>query len=206
MIDPASKGIQPWGPARPWPAPGGFPIFHIMYPTCLWGFSLRKNHALATAAGSPRETIPRRRPSGAARILCPFYPCLGELAGQRICAMLGAALLAVLAYPSVARAQDLVDGTWSGTMTQPNARGPLSLEYEITHDDDGLAIVMVSPMGRMRFSGIEFSDGVLRFTWHPGPLVECQLEPQGDGGYSGDCVDQGGARGQLRMVPPVRAE
>lgn len=125
---------------------------------------------------------------------------------QRICAMLGAVLVAVLAYPSVARAQDLVDGTWSGTMTQPNARGPLPLEYQITHVDDDLAIVMVSPMGRMPFSDIEFSDGALRFSWQPGPLIECQLEPQDDGGYSGDCVDQDGGTGQLRMVPPVRAE
>ncbi len=120
--------------------------------------------------------------------------------------MSGAVLVAVLACPSEARAQDLVDGTWSGAMTQPNARGPLQLEYEITHDDDDLAIVMLSPMGRMPFSDIQFSDGVLRFTWQPGPLIECQLAPQDDGGYYGDCVDEDGGIGRLRMVPPVRAE
>ncbi len=125
---------------------------------------------------------------------------------QRVCAMAGAVLVAVLAYSSEARAQDLADGTWSGTMTQPNASRPLRLEYQVTHVDDDLVIVMLSPMGRMPFSDIEFSDGVLRFTWRPGPLIECQLEPQDDGGYYGDCVDEDGAKGQLRMVPPAGAE
>jgi len=125
---------------------------------------------------------------------------------ERICAMSGAVLVAVLACPSVARAQDLVNGTWSGAMTQPNASGPLPLEYEVSHVDDDLAIVMLSPMGRMPFSDIEFSAGILRFTWRPGPLIECQLEPQDDGGYFGDCVDEDGGTGRLRMVPPVRAE
>lgn len=125
---------------------------------------------------------------------------------QCIRATLGAVLVAVLAYPSVARAQELVDGTWSGTMTQPNAGKPLPLEYQVSHADDDLVIVMLTPMGRMPFSDIEFSDGVLRFTWQPGPLIECRLEPQDDGGYYGDCVAEDGAKGQLRMVPPVGAE
>ena len=125
---------------------------------------------------------------------------------QRIRAMLGAVLVAVLAYPSVTRAQDMVEGTWSGTMTQPDASRPLPLKYQVSRVDDDLVIVMLSPMGRMPFSDIEFSDGVLRFTWQSGPLIQCQLEPQDDGGYSGDCVAEDGAKGQLRMVPPAGVE
>jgi hypothetical protein len=125
---------------------------------------------------------------------------------QRIRAVLGAVLVGVLVYPSVSLAQDLVDGTWSGTMNPPNGGGEVALEYQVTHPDGKFAIVMVSPMGRMPFSDIEFSDGMLGFTWQPGPLVECQLEPQELGGYSGDCIDEAGGTGQLRMAPPAQTE
>ena len=111
-------------------------------------------------------------------------------------------LVTVLAYPSVGRAQDLLDGTWSGAMTQPGGNGEVYLEYQVTHPQGKLTVVMASPMGRLSFSDIEFSDGMLRFAWQPGPLVECRLAPQDGGGYYGDCVDETGATGQLRMVPP----
>jgi hypothetical protein len=133
-------------------------------------------------------------------------PRLRGLIVQRIRVVFGAVLVGVMVYPSASLAQDLVDGTWSGTMTPPNAGGEVALEYEVTHPEGKLAIVMASPMGWMPFSNIEFSDGMLRFTWQPGPVVECQLEPQVSGGYYGDCIDETGGTGQLRMVPPAQTE
>jgi len=133
-------------------------------------------------------------------------PHLRGLIVQRIRAVLGAVLVGVAAYPSASLAQDLVDGTWSGAMTPPNGGGEVALEYEVAHPEGKLAIVMASPMGRVPFSDIEFSNGMLRFTWQPGPMVECQLEPQDIGGYYGDCIDETGRTGHLRMVPPAQTE
>lgn len=99
-----------------------------------------------------------------------------------------------------------MDGTWSGTMTQPNDGEELALEYHVTHQDGNLAIEIVTPMGRFAFSDISFVGGALRFSWQPGPLIDCRLAPLDDGGFLGDCVDESGATGQLHMVPPAPAE
>lgn len=123
---------------------------------------------------------------------------------RRIFALLAIALVGLLVHPHPSSAQDgLVNGTWSGTMTQPKDGEVLAIEYHVTHHDGKLAIAIATPMGRFPFSDISLSGGVLRFTWQPGPLIDCQLEPQRDGGYLGDCVDQSGATGQLLMVPPA---
>jgi hypothetical protein len=122
---------------------------------------------------------------------------------QRIYVMLaiGGAVFLVLPHQSSAQ-EDLVDGIWSGTMTQP-ADGPaLTLEYHVTHHDGRLEISIATPMGRFPFSDVSLSGGALQFTWQPGPLIECQLESRHDGGYEGACVDGSGATGRLLMLPP----
>ncbi len=40
----------------------------------------------------------------------------------------------------------------------------------------------------------------------PGPTLECALEPQEDGSYYGDCVDDDGEIGQLQMIPATGQE
>ena len=118
--------------------------------------------------------------------------------------MLAIGTVGFLVCPSLSSAQDdLVDGTWSGTMTQPGDGEALALEYHVTHQQGKLAIAIATPMGRFPFSDISFVGGALRFTWQPGPSIDCQLEPRHDHGYSGDCVDESGAAGQLLMVPPA---
>jgi len=109
-----------------------------------------------------------------------------------------------LVRPSLSSAQDdLVDGTWSGTMTQPGDGEALTLEYHVTHQEGKLAVAIATPMGRFPFSDISFVGEAFLFTWQPGPSIYCRLEPLHDGGYSGDCVDESGAAGQLLMVPPA---
>ena len=118
--------------------------------------------------------------------------------------MLAIGLIGFLVHPSRSSAQDaLSDGTWSGTMTQPTDGQALAVEYHVAHREGKLSISIATPMGRFPLSDISLSGGVLHFTWQPGPSIDCQLQPQHDGGYLGTCVDESGANGQLQMVPPV---
>ena len=110
-------------------------------------------------------------------------------------------LVGVAVLPATGSAQDLQDGMWSGTMTPPDGTD-VPITYQVSHPNAELAITFVSPMGNSSFSDIRFEDGVLLFSWSPGPLLECELEPQEKGGYYGDCIDDSGTTGQLRMTPP----
>ncbi len=104
-----------------------------------------------------------------------------------------------------AMAQDLADGTWTGSMMPPGG-DEAAVEYTVSHEDGQLAISLASPMGEFPFSDIGFEDGALTFAWTPGPTIECALEPQEDGSFYGDCEDEDGGIGQLRMIPPVEED
>ena len=120
---------------------------------------------------------------------------------NRIGVLMIALTLSVLLTKS-ATAQDLADGTWTGSMMPPGS-DEAPVEYTVSHEDGQLAISILSAMGEFPFSDIGFEDGALTFTWTPGALIECALEPQEDGSYYGDCEDEDGGIGQLRMIPPA---
>ena len=100
-------------------------------------------------------------------------------------------------------AQDLADGTWTGSMHTPGAPKGIAVTYSVSHSDNQLRIAMATPMGSQSFKNVEFSDGWLTFTWTPGPAVRCRLEPQANGGFAGGCVDDTGGTGRLSMMPPA---
>ena len=112
-----------------------------------------------------------------------------------------AASLALLLAPPIA-AQELVPGTWTGAMMPPDG-GEVPLTYTVAHTDGALAITLVAPMGEFPFREIGFDNGALTFVLTPGTRLECALDPQEDGSYYGDCVDEEGDTGQMRMIPPA---
>lgn len=117
--------------------------------------------------------------------------------------VLGLVACLVTALPATGAAQDMADGTWTGTMHSPGAPDGIAVTYQVSHSEGQLMIAIATPMGSQDFSDIEFSDGWMTFTWTPGPAVHCRLEPQAIGGYAGECVDDRGGTGQLSIMPPV---
>jgi hypothetical protein len=113
------------------------------------------------------------------------------------------ALAALVANPGSVTGQDLTDGAWTGVVTPPSGEN-VPVKYQVTHDEGDLAILLETPMGDFPFQDITFVEGALRFFWEPGNTVlECDLQPNDEGGYEGECTDEDGVPGTLTMVPPA---
>lgn len=120
-------------------------------------------------------------------------------------AVVALVLVAVVSMPVTGSAQDLQDGVWTGTVSPPGGED-VDVTYEVSHEGSELAVKMVTPMGNFPFAEVRFEEGVLLFSWSPGPVLECRLDPDDDGSYYGDCVEEDDEPGQLLMVPPVADE
>jgi hypothetical protein len=118
------------------------------------------------------------------------------------------ALCAVALVPVTAAAQDappakLVTGTWTGVVTPPD--GSVDVTYEVSYKGDTLSIVMTAgPHGKFPLNAVEHTATKLSFTFTPGPTVVCALKPNAEGGYAGDCTDDGGLAVPMTMVPPAK--
>lgn len=112
------------------------------------------------------------------------------------------ATLALLClFVPLAQAQSLEQGTWTGTVTSPSDE-IVDVTYEVSVENDTLAVTLKAPMGDFPFSDIEVSDTDFKFSWSPGPLLTCLLKKQDNGRYTGECADDGGDTGFLVMIPP----
>lgn len=112
------------------------------------------------------------------------------------------------ATPSV-RGQELVEGTWTGTVTPPT--GPtIDVEYQIVGHGDELSIELVLPtdsfdfdVHRIVFEGIDVGSGTLEFFFTAGDdTVDCSLAWDERGHYEGECADAGGEPRVMVMIPP----
>jgi hypothetical protein len=101
-----------------------------------------------------------------------------------------------------AAATKLASGTWTGTIAGPNGNAN-PVEFEVTSAKDSATIVILGRGNRYPASSVRFENGALRFSWSPGPTVECVLAPDSDGGFAGPCTD-GNAPGQVVMKPPKK--
>ena len=118
------------------------------------------------------------------------------------------AALALLFSVSSSFGQELVAGTWTGTVAPPDEE-IVSVEYEVAYDEEGaLQISLVPPAGLgapplIPFEDIQLSDGVLTFGWGvEDTWLTCEMVRQEDGSFEGECVDESGEPGYLTMVPP----
>jgi hypothetical protein len=123
--------------------------------------------------------------------------------------ILTAALFALLALPLAASAQTaapvkLAVGTWTGTVTPPNEPQPMNITYEVSYKADTLAITLVAgDHGSFPLNELEVTDTKISFSFTPGPKVVCALAAK-DGGYAGDCTDDGGNVVPMTMTPPAK--
>ena len=117
-----------------------------------------------------------------------------------------AAVAAAVLFAFPVSAQELPAGMWTGSVTTPDG-DVIEVEYDVVHGEEGLAIAIIPPPGlapqdRFEFENVALEDGVLTFNWSPGVWLDCALDLQEDGSYEGECLDEEGAPGILRMVPP----
>jgi hypothetical protein len=120
---------------------------------------------------------------------------------KRSFAAISLALLLGLAPPSAA--QELVHGTWTGTMTPPGGR-PFEVTYQVGELGGALAVTMHSILVQevIPFRDIRLAGDELTFWWEPGVRVDCTLRRTASGSFEGPCAAQGGAAGALTMIPP----
>ena len=119
---------------------------------------------------------------------------------------LAAGFLLATAGAAPARAQELAQGTWTGTMTPPGGQ-PLSVVYEVGVLDGALVVAMRSILVQevIRFQDVQVKEDELTFWWEPGVRVDCTLQRTDAGSYEGTCAGASGPTGTARMtmVPPA---
>jgi len=111
-------------------------------------------------------------------------------------------LAALIVVPGL-QAQDLVSGKWTGTVAPPNE--VIDVTYDIETANDTLTVMMNAPMGSFPFRNINVDGDHITFTWSTRVAdLNCDLERQEDGSYTGDCVLDNGNSAQMLMVPPKK--
>jgi hypothetical protein len=114
--------------------------------------------------------------------------------------------LTALQLPGPARAQSMVAGIWSGSVTGPYGHSRPVL-YSVAGPPDSLSITLSEPPGvhPVAFADVHLVVDTLSFRWAggaQGSRLVCKLLRQSDGTYEGSCVDSQGREGRMRMVPP----
>lgn len=114
--------------------------------------------------------------------------------------------LAVL-FASPAAGQDLANGTWTGSITQPDGMS-FDVGFEVSGEGSALSIELVPPAdsGEDRtfpFEDIRLTAEQLEFTWDMGVQIKCVLDLRPGDSWAGTCTDERGQEGGIVMVPPI---
>ena len=103
-------------------------------------------------------------------------------------------------------AQELEQGTWTGTISPPDDGDPVAVTYEVGETNGSLSIVMSAPLIQppMVFSDVKLEGDELTFWWEPCVRVDCALLRREDGSFQGMCTEGTGPAGEgvLTMLPP----
>ena len=125
---------------------------------------------------------------------------------ERTAAGLGMVALVVMWVATPVSAQELEQGTWTGSISLPGGSS-LPVTYQVSETDGALSITMSNPqVGDVAFSDAELDGDELTFWWEPGIRVDCTLLRKEDRSFVGICTDGSGAAGEgtLIMMPPAR--
>jgi hypothetical protein len=110
--------------------------------------------------------------------------------------------IATLVVPAALAAQKLTPGTWTGTITPPN-EGAIEAAFDVRTIGDTTKITLKAGPLEAEASEIKVEANRLLFTFRPGEnIVKCILLLHDDKSYSGDCLDDQGAKGVIVMKPP----
>lgn len=129
---------------------------------------------------------------------------------QKNAALFCASLILMLLAAPQAFAQDGDGGHMHyGTMTGPDGDS-MDIKYEMSHSDDGVvgAFIVETPDGqeyRLEMHDLSVSEEMVTYYWSPPGadiMITCELASDGEGGWAGDCTDNGeGDTGQMTMGP-----
>ena len=124
---------------------------------------------------------------------------------KRTAARLGMVTLLVMWVTIPVGAQELEQGTWTGTLTPPPG-GEVPVTFEVGGTDGALSIVMSAPLVEppMVFNDVKLDGDELTFWWAPDIRLDCRLLRREDGIFEGPCSDGSGPAGEgiLKMLPP----
>ncbi|MDH3734062.1 MAG: hypothetical protein OEU54_11030 [Gemmatimonadota bacterium] len=101
-------------------------------------------------------------------------------------------------------AQELAEGTWTGSITTPDAA--FDIQFEVAGEGEELAVTMIilEAGQEMPFETVELVDDMLTLGFVlPNVTVTCELAGNEDGSYAGECVGSDGEGGHMTMVPPA---
>lgn len=116
------------------------------------------------------------------------------------------AAFVVLLLPAAVSAQSTAPvmpvGTWTGTVTPPEAT-TTPVTFNVKADDKAITIqIDAGEHGSFPASDVAFAGTKLSFTFTPGPKLLCVLKIQDDGSFAGECTEENGPAALITMVPP----
>ena len=114
------------------------------------------------------------------------------------------AVALALFFSAALYAQQLEEGTWSGTRIAMRANNPrpmrVSLEIKKTPDPhwrwrpaqgNVWNVTFVTPQRRFQVGDLQLDSRTFSFSYRDEELVSCQLSRQADGTYEGECITEG---------------
>ena len=121
-----------------------------------------------------------------------------------------------VSFSSTLQAQELQEGTWSGTLTLQNQGQALSVEVKKITDphwrwragtEEVLSATLTFPLGQVPLSEIRLEGEQLSYSFtvpQIGAKVSCGLTLQAEGSYDGECAVEGGGGPtiQVTLTPP----
>ena len=119
--------------------------------------------------------------------------------------------------PSILHAQELREGTWSGSQSNPNNGNTQAVSLEVkkiadphwrwrASTEELLSATLIGRQGQFLVSEIRLDAEKLSYSYtlRQGGRVNCNLTRQQDSSYAGDCVPQdGGGRRLVTLTPPT---
>ena len=133
------------------------------------------------------------------------------------------AIALVWALSAILQAQELQEGTWTGTLLRAPRQGgnnpqPQRVSLEVKKIPDPLwrwrpgrgevlEVVLVVPQLRAPVTDLEIGKTSLSFSYQRDDIqINCRLNHQPDGAYEGECVGEGDPRKfRLSLTPPKAA-
>ena len=118
--------------------------------------------------------------------------------------------------PSILHAQELPEGTWSGSQTNPNNGNTQTFSLEVkkiadphwrwrASTEELLSTTLTDRQGQLFVTDIQLDGEKLSYSYtaRQGGLVNCNLTRQQGSSYAGECVRQDRERRLVTLTPPT---
>lgn len=113
--------------------------------------------------------------------------------------LIGASICAI---PASLSAQRLTAGTWTGTISPPD-NATMDASFVVRMSGDTTKLTLKADGREVEAYDVKVEPTRLLFAFSPGGnAIKCTLLLRDDKSYSGDCIDDQGAKGVIVMKPP----